>query len=252
VNRLVVDLGNTRFKWARLDSLGRVTRVDAFPLARPDLWEAGLEAAGILPGSASWWISSVTPAAAVRLAELIEQRGDQAHWYRSAADVGTNHRLVEPERAGADRALAVWGALARFGREGPGQVVACGTAITVEVIDQEGCWRGGAIAPGLATMGHALRDRTEQLPAVIPTFAPKPCGESTEPALAAGIFWGAVGTIRELLARQAEQFGFSGAWIVWTGGDAGRLAPHVSADRTVVCANLVLEALGSLAHSTRH
>ena len=78
-------------------------------------------------------------------------------------------------------------------RRGPGLVVSCGTAVTVERIAADGVWQGGAIAPGLGLSARALHLLTAQCPWSTPATAPPAWGRSTRPALEAGIFWGVVG-----------------------------------------------------------
>jgi type III pantothenate kinase len=244
---IVLDIGNSRLKWASLSSQGGLSSTGYLPLNQPESWTAALGDAGIQPGSTRWWISSVNPPVANQFEQLLKHRKERAAWFHSAADVPIPHRLTEPKRAGADRALAVLAAIHRHGGRGPGHVIACGTAITVEAIDAGGVWLGGAIAPGLAVNAHALRDRTAQLPAVVPTTPPRPYGATTEPAIAAGIFWGAVGAIRELIDRQAEFLETDGSWIAWTGGDVAKFAPWVEGPGALILPNLVLEGLALLA-----
>ena len=60
--------------------------------------------------------------------------------------------------------------------------------------------------------------------------------------LEAGIFWGAVGAVRELLARQTFDRDEK-PWIVWTGGDAERLARSVCGEQARIIPDLVLNGL---------
>ena len=194
-----------------------------------------------------WAVSSVNPPMADLLARFLEaKRAGEVRWFRSVADVTDRHELEGAETGGADRASAVLGALARRGGRGPGLVVSCGTAITVERIAAGGIWQGGAIAPGLRPMANALHLMTAQLPMVIPARAPEPFGRGTVASLEAGIFWGVIGTIRELLARQAIGLG-PAPWVVWTGGDAPSFAPWVDWPGAEVVPDLVLEGLARLA-----
>ena len=124
---------------------------------------------------------------------------------------------------------AVFAALRLMPPGRPGLVVSCGTAITVERITAEGVWQGGAIAPGLGTMASALHLRTAQVPLIDtrqfdPHHPPPAWGRGTVASLKAGIFWGTVGLVRELLARQADDLD-GDPWVVWAGGDATLLAP---------------------------
>ncbi len=244
MTRIVADLGNSRLKWGLVDLDGRLASTVALPTHDPTTWAYAWDAWGLGELETAWSIASVNPPLADRVGRFLEGRGvRQIRWYRSASDVPVRHELDHPEKTGADRALAVVGALAiQLGR-GPGLVVSCGTAVTVERISAEGVWQGGAIAPGLGPMARALHLLTAQLPEVAPTEAPNSFGRSTIPALEAGVFWGVVGAIRELLTRQAE--GLKPLpWVLWTGGDAATFAPWISASpSSSVIPHLVLEGL---------
>jgi type III pantothenate kinase len=257
VSRVVADLGNSRLKWGRLDGRGRLAEAVALGLDDPESWAQTWRRWGAPEGS-SWAVATVNPPAAGRLAAFLDARVSDpsaVRWYRSAADVSVRHRLERPETAGADRAFAVAAAVAAqpAGRPGPGMVVLCGTAVTVECVAADGTWQGGAIAAGLGLTARALHLLTAQLPPVEPSTDPPPpaWGNATVPALEAGVFWGVVGAIRELLTRQAA--GLSGAgppWVVWTGGDAEPLARAVAWPGSRVVADLVLHGLAGVAFGT--
>ncbi|MDR3639640.1 MAG: type III pantothenate kinase [Isosphaeraceae bacterium] len=243
---IVADLGNSRLKWGRLDRDGSLRDVIAVAVDDPARWAAVWEAwqLGSLPSR--WSVSSVNPPLAERLAAFLAERGvASVHWFRSAADVPVRHDLEAPETAGADRAFAVLGALAVRNAGGPGIVVSCGTAVTVERIAASGVWLGGAIAAGLGLTARALHMLTAQLPLVEPGATPAAWGRSTRPALEAGVYWGVVGAIRELVSRQAAGVEPS-PWRVWTGGDAARLAPAVDGEDASVVPDLVLHGLAGL------
>jgi type III pantothenate kinase len=249
---IVADLGNTRLKWGRLGASGALVETIALPLDDPGAWAAAWERWNPAPAASSAWaIASVNPPLAAQLDDFLKARSDAAAtWYRSAAEVPIRHALEHAETAGADRALAVAAAIALNPPGQPGLLVACGTAITVERIDAGGLWQGGAIAPGLGLSARALHELTAQLPLVRPraTSPPPAWGRSTEPALEAGVFWGTVGAVRELLTRQAAGLA-SEPWLVWTGGDAHRLAPCIEWPRgpVRVVPDLVLDGLARIA-----
>ncbi len=123
-----------------------------------------------------------------------------------------------------------------------GVVVSVGSALVVERIEPGGRWQGGAIAAGLGPLARALRQSTAQLPEVLVDEVPPAWGSSTEPALAAGLFWGLVGSARELIARQ--KIGLPDkAWTIWTGGDAARIAPWIDGEHSRIVPDLVLQGL---------
>jgi type III pantothenate kinase len=102
--------------------------------------------------------------------------------------------------------------------------VQLGTALVVDCVDDEGIFRGGAIAPGLQMSAKALHDFAAQLPAVslTPPEDATPFGRFTQEAINLGLYVGLRGAVRELLERYATALG---AWphVVATGGDASVL-----------------------------
>ena len=246
--RIVADLGNSRLKWGRIGSDGRLDEAIALPLDRPDAWDVAWQRwspAGAAPSA--WTIASVNPPLAERLDAFLKASGvTTTAWYRSAAEVPIRQDVEGAETGGADRALAVAGALGMHPTGGPGLIVSCGTAITVERVASDGTWQGGAIAPGLGLSARALHTMTAQLPLVRPAAAPLPWGRGTQAALEAGLFWGTVGCVRELLTRQAAGL-VPDPWLVWTGGDAPLLASAIEWTGARVVPYLVLEGLARLA-----
>jgi type III pantothenate kinase len=244
---LVADIGNTRLKWASLHPDGSLGDVDAVLVESDDSWAEAARRWQELAPKARWAVASVNPPAAARLERLIESSGGSVDvWCRSAADVPVKNTLAAPASTGADRALAVLAAIKIGARGCPGLVVLCGTAITVERVESDGTWQGGAIAVGMGLAAHSLHLETAQLPWVRRHGIPPAWGGATEPALAAGVFWGSVGTVRELIAQQSKGW-TQEPWVLWTGGDAQALALPVQAQRACVVPDLVLRGLAGLA-----
>lgn len=131
---------------------------------------------------------------------------------------GIDFRLTNRNTLGADRvANAI--ALAAF-HPLPGIVVDCGTAITLEIVDENRVFRGGAIAPGRALMRHALHQGTAQLPELAMSDAlPQLPGNNTADAIRFGVDRGAAGLVRELVTEAARMFS-QPPTILLTGGDA--------------------------------
>lgn len=103
-------------------------------------------------------------------------------------------------------------------------VVDLGTAITIDFVDGEGVFHGGAIAPGLGMMLKSLKAGTSALPEV--EFerpgAAYIFGKNTPDAMRLGVAAMARGAVRYLAERYAD---FYEAYprIVATGGDMGLL-----------------------------
>ena len=252
--RIVVDIGNTRIKWGLLDAAGGIATHASWQARQDDPGWGKTRDEWVGAASAEWAVSSVNPSAADTFGRWLESTGAQARWYRSAAAVPLAMRVREPARAGADRALAV---LAARGLAAPGLaglVVSCGTALTIERIDARGVWEGGAIAAGLDAVSGAMQRSTAQLPRIEAGGEVPGWGDETESAMRAGAFWGTVGALRELIARQGDR-----PWRIWTGGHAVLLAPLVEPQGTepwvvpdLVLRGLAMAAFGATAEAIPH
>jgi type III pantothenate kinase len=252
VIHFVADLGNSRLKWARVIAPGQLAERVAVPL-EPAAWGDAWEQSAVLSEQpSSWAISSVNPPLAAQLAKFFEARQiSQLRWFQAAAEVSVAMDVEGAEVGGADRALGVLAARRLMPAGRAGLVVSCGTAITVERVTSQGVWEGGAIAPGLGVMASALHLRTAQVPLLDtrqfdPHHPPPAWGRGTVSSLTAGIFWGTVGIVRELVARQTEALGGE-TWVVWAGGDGPLLARYVSGEDARIEPDLVLLGLSHAA-----
>ncbi len=204
---LLLDIGNTHTRIARWRN-GVVEMIETIDTAVLSTEKVRRWLIPDEPCAAA----SVVPAAAKRLTGI-----DIRFISAATAAGGVDFTRVDTSTLGADRvanavALATSGIL-------PGLVLDCGTAITIEIVDAEGVFRGGAISPGRGMFRRALHVGTAQLPELPPaTRPPAAAGENTAAALALGIDLGAVGMVRELLTVLSRQF--PGIRSLATGGDA--------------------------------
>ncbi len=126
-------------------------------------------------------------------------------------------RHDNPRDLGADRIANAVAAQALYG--GPAIVVDFGTAISFDVLDRDGSFVGGAIAPGVSTSRDALVEHAARLPTV-ETIAPSsPIGRSTVTALQSGLVHGFAGLVDGVVQRIIEELG-PGVTAVATGGVA--------------------------------
>lgn len=107
-----------------------------------------------------------------------------------------------PDRVGIDRLLNVWAAWQMTLRKQSVIAVDSGTATTVDLLTDDGIFRGGSILPGLRLSAYAMHDYTARLPLLNMddeiTEAPELPGRNTEAAMRAGLFYGQLGAVREL------------------------------------------------------
>lgn len=156
----------------------------------------------------------------------------------------TAHGLFEahypnPREIGADRVADAVAAKALYGA--PVVVVDFGTATNFEVIDQQGCFVGGIIAPGLQTSAAALTSQGALLPAIGLTAPQHAIGTNTVEAIQSGVMLGEADRVDGLVRRIFAQLGYE-TTVVATGGLAEAMAPLCETIQ-VVNPNLTLEGL---------
>jgi len=207
---VVADVGNSRLK---LGLFGE-DRASGLPVPSrtlhlsPGRWQAG-DIARWLDASASspvaWRIASVNRENLSQLRSALEQVQPEAVVAEvTAAELSLPIELDHPERVGIDRLLAALAANHLRAQRQGAVVVDLGTAITVDLISEDGAFLGGSILPGIGMACRALSQQTDLLPDVAMrelAEAPPALGRDTQSAIRSGLFWGAVGAVRELLAR---------------------------------------------------
>ena len=108
-------------------------------------------------------------------------------------------RVDEGTQVGPDRLVNAAGAYDRHG--GDLVVVDFGTATTFDVVDTDGAYVGGVIAPGVNLSLEALHIAAAALPNVDITRPRRVIGTNTVACMQSGIFWGYVGLVREICDR---------------------------------------------------
>ncbi|MDP6047061.1 MAG: type III pantothenate kinase [Phycisphaerae bacterium] len=133
--------------------------------------------------------------------------------------------LPHPAGIGTDRLCA---AAAAYDQLGVACVVAdFGSAITIDCVNEDGLFQGGAILPGLQMSARALASQTAQLPEVKIVEPDWVYGQDTNQAIIGGLIHGARGALRELVETYATEMG---AWplVILTGGDARVICKDVN------------------------
>ncbi len=153
----------------------------------------------------------------------------------SFRDVPLAVDVDEPQKVGIDRLLSAFAVMAGGQASRPAVIVDSGTATTVDLLTADGTFRGGSILPGLRLSAYALHDYTARLPLIdtdtrLTTEPPLP-GRNTEDAICAGLFWGQLGAVRELVSRlfasATRQFDEAlPPQVFITGGGGRQLMPH--------------------------
>ncbi len=140
-------------------------------------------------------------------------------------------KIEKPESVGMDRLCCAAAAYAAEGRSC--SVADLGTAITVDCVDDDGHFIGGAIFPGLGLQAGVLAERTALLPQIVIGRPADPLGQDTEQAIRSGIFHGSIGAIRQLVESYSDILGHWPALFL-TGHDAPLIAESLEiTDRLV-------------------
>ena len=182
-------------------------------------------------------IGTVVPAALYHLRRLCRD------WFaiepliaRASLDWGFAIKVDNPDEVGADRLVNALAGHQRFG--GPLVVVDFGTATTFDVVDRDGAYLGGVIAPGINLSLEALHHAAARLPRIGIGRPQAVIGRSTVPAMQSGVYWGYIGLIEGLLVRIKAEFG-GPMKVIATGGLAPLFAEgtvqieHIEPDLTL-------------------
>jgi len=124
----------------------------------------------------------------------------------SSSPLGLKLAVKTPTQVGADRILNALALRELF--EGPSIAIDFGTATTFDCVDAKGAYIGGAILLGPNSAARALHEFTAKLPLIKVRKPRTVIGKDTVQCLEAGLYFGYLGMIREVLARtKAEMRG---------------------------------------------
>lgn len=239
----LIDIGNTRVKWAYCDA-GQLTETKALAHEAFFQWLDEPTTVAVRP-------ERVVVACVGReaLRERLRQYCERA-WALNcelittrAQGSGVVNGYQEPQRLGIDRWLALCGARART--RDACLVIDAGSALTVDLLTADGEHQGGLIVPGLqmgmmsllaGTGKVRFRESDSRLPG-----AGDLLGRDTESAVQYGVLWSATSLIERVRAKEEARLGRPLRCLL-TGGDAPLLQNYLAGQYQWAPA-LVLEGL---------
>ncbi|MDR2860848.1 MAG: type III pantothenate kinase [Elusimicrobiota bacterium] len=187
------------------------------------------------------WVAaaSVVPSLNYSFKELSEKYlGKKLFFVNSENCAGLKFAVKSKKQVGADR---IANSVAAFNMFGGGIIVIdFGTATTFDCIDLKGRYLGGAIALGPAKSAQALSLKTAQLPHVETKKVLKAIGVTTEECIQAGLYFGYIGLIKEILERSKKEMKVN--HIIATGGLADMISGEIK-DIEQVCPDLTLNGI---------
>lgn len=251
---LLLDIGNTRVKWAWLEEFGLGASSAAAHDTTQRAWQAEIEADGRVPHRI---VVSNVAGAAVRDVVV-----DWAVGHFSLAPevlvserdaFGVRNAYAKPEMLGIDRWLAL--VAARRASTRPTCVLNAGTALTVDALDGDGRHLGGFIVPGLQLLNDSLSQANAAtgvpVESLADPFSADLGGDATMSA--ANAEWHAdvpppsgplalLAAIGDRAVRDLQERAGTEPRVVLTGGDATAIAPLLGV-RPSVAPDLVMTGL---------
>ncbi len=243
--RLAIDIGNTHIKLGVHDTgAGWIGKWALSTEVRRTADEYRLSIVSLLGDIDAATLNQVVISSVVPLLTPALMRVGKGLIGRHPLEVsppgfGLPVRYQPPESLGADRfvnALAAW----HLWHESV-VVVDAGTTATVDAVNAEGEFIGGAIAPGPHFLAAALVRGTAKLPYVPPSIPDCTLGQSTKTAIQVGVGYGFIGMVEALVDRAWSAIGHK-APVVLTGGWSRRIQPHLHFPSRLQ-ANLTLDGL---------
>jgi type III pantothenate kinase len=245
---LVIDVGNTRLKWAWLTSTGlsdqqAVVHRDA----KPGIWTSAVFESGQHPRRVL--VSNVAgPLMAKTLIRLTKKVFRVKIEFVTAAPEfhGLTNGYLDPSLLGADRWLGLIGAWTKT--RSALCVVDVGTAVKVDSVDANGHHLGGLIVPGIHMMRDALMKRTSDIAKAAMHSTPSLAGVLANNTIGA-VSRGAVFALAGMADRAAELIERSTGIkpkLFITGGDAGMITGTMRSHGEIV-PDLVLQGLAVIA-----
>ena len=188
-------------------------------------------------------VSSVVPEANFGMTRFCEKYIGVKPVFVSKDMVGIAATIDRPDDIGADRLVNAVAVNAHY--DVPAIVVDFGTATTFDVIDGDGNYAGGVIAPGVNLSMTALHQAASKLPKVSVGRPDNAIGKSTVFAMQSGVYWGYMGLIDRILSEIKREIAVevsADVKVIATGG----LAPLFAKDNAaidIVDENLTLKGL---------
>ena len=228
---VAVDVGNSRVKLGLFETLPEPS---LFPepsrsaTIKPDLEPQSIEDWLDEDHARNWLIASVERTTAARLVERLGKSKSRKVRMLQAADLPLEIEVPDPDRVGIDRLVNAVAANALRQPARGAVVIDIGSGITIDSVSARGVFLGGAILPGIGMSARALHEFTDLLPLSEMSElrdAPEPLGKNTITALRSGLFWGAVGAMREITTRLGARL--PNPQLFLTGGAAPSVAEYL-------------------------
>jgi type III pantothenate kinase len=245
---LVIDVGNTNitlgvFEEMNLKASFRLTTStartsDEYGLVLCDLLKARNI---VIEEITAVTIASVVPKLMHSLASgIIKYLGLTPLIVGIGTKTGIKIGAVNPKEMGADRVVDAVAAYEIYG--GPVLVIDFGTAITYDLITEDGTFIAGVTSPGLRISANALWNETARLPEIEIAMPDTILAKDTVTSMQAGLVFGCIGQTEYIVKRMLREAGIEKCRVIATGG-LGKIISEATDVIDVYDSNLTLKGL---------
>jgi type III pantothenate kinase len=242
--RWMIDLGNSRLKCATLDARGSRGEVIAIGHSQADPIPSLLGCIGPDGAGGEAWLASVASIERTSLVvDALQDAGLKVIRIRCQASYGRLRIAYrEPARLGVDRFLSLLAATER--NDGPWLIVSAGSALTVDLLDNDGVHIGGMIAPMPSHMRAALAQQFAQLD--LPEGEASDFADDSADAIASGARMAGLGLVERALRKAQQRLGTMPTLLV-TGGGA-QFLEEIEHPRMLSLPSLVIDGIVAYIH----
>lgn len=221
---LLLDLGNSRLKWACGVAAGAAWAASGSLPWSPQLAPALRQAWAACPAPAAVLAASVVDGGRETQVGAVVREcfGQAVRWVRTPASAcGVRNAYAEPGALGVDRFLNM--VAAHAAGQSPCVLASAGTALALDALTAEGQHLGGLIAPGAQLMRDALLAAAARIRPG-PSGAVVDAANNTADAVNSGCWQALAALVERFAVRMREPLG-GAPKLLLTGGDAGSLLP---------------------------
>ena len=239
---LLIDIGNTRIKWAQQHA-DQPEKMHAIVHINQNIDNSLISAWQDLNKPDKIYLACVGPQnikqQIVHFAERLWSAVNVQEIYTRKYAHGVCNAYPKYNKLGVDRWLALLAAYHYY--NAPVCIVSCGSALTLDIVDRQGQHLGGMIMPGLNLMQQALSRGAANLNYCTKQY-PLGLANNTE----AAIYNGNLSAIQGFIERGLSEYK-KPLQLILTGGDAGFVAANLKLEATID-AQLVLKGLALVAN----
>lgn len=245
---LVIDMGNTNITLGAFDgidlkaSMRMTTQIhrtsDEYGILLHDLL--------LVKGLKLDEIKAVTIASVVPnimhsfVSGIIKYIGITPMIVAAGTKTGIKTPTPNPKEIGTDRIVDAVAAYEIYG--GPVLVIDFGTAITYDLITEDGSFIAGVTSPGLRISANALWRETAKLPEIEIALPDTILAKDTITSMQAGLVYGCIGQTEYIVKRMIAESQITGCKVIATGG-LGKIIAENTDVIDVYDANLTLKGL---------